>query len=185
MAPKSAPKTAPNKPYIYTIKKADNHIKRPENCFMVWAREMRPQYSKNKYNNAETSKILGKIWNSMSNEDKKEYKIKAHKINCDHKRNNPGYKYKPRTKYKKVNDNDNDRNENKKTSEKREKKYKIVKSRTYSKKSILSNISSFSQENSQNTQNTRFDYEEPDYFDVLQRFYENITSNSMDCDYDL
>ena len=166
----------------YAITKLDNHIKRPQNCFMIWSSAMRHKYANCKYNNAHTSKILGRIWAAMHDDDKQDYKIMANKISIEHKLKHPNYKYIPKRKYKQVNVNDKKEN-----IENKEKKYKIVKSRKYSKKAILPDISQFiiNQEIDHNIHNDHYDHndnEEPDYFTELQMFYENITSDSIACD---
>jgi len=76
------------------------HIKRPQNSFMVWSAGMRLQISKCNptKTNSEISIILGKIWNDMSDEYKLNYKLQADLIKIEHSKKYPDYVFKPKTK---------------------------------------------------------------------------------------
>ena len=72
------------------------------NAFMVWARIERQNIA-SKYKdlkNAEISKILGKKWKDMNEEEKKPFREKANEIFREHLKRHPDYKYKPRRKIK-------------------------------------------------------------------------------------
>jgi len=76
------------------------HIKRPINSFMIWAKQNRPVISKTypELINADISIYLGMLWNSLPYEEKKIYKLSADKIKAEHLKDNPGYKYEPKSK---------------------------------------------------------------------------------------
>ena len=151
--------------------KSSGHIKRPVNCFMIWACEERQKfykYSKFITNNAQTSKILGEIWSSMSDEDKQKYKDMADKINKEHKLKHPDYKYNPKKKVKKY-------KEKQDKKEKKDNKENVVKIRKISK---LKTKTKFLSESAlrfiKAIKDINIDIEEPDYFTELQSFYKDI-----------
>ena len=76
----------------------EGHIKRPMNSFMIWAQSMRRQLAEQypHVHNAELSKMLGKLWRMLPAEKKQPYVEQAAKLDKQHKRDNPGYKYKPK-----------------------------------------------------------------------------------------
>ena len=76
----------------------DNDVKRPMNSFLLWAKIMRRKYATENPNlqNAEISKLLGKIWNSMSTTDKRPFVEKAEKLRVIHMKNYPNYRYAPK-----------------------------------------------------------------------------------------
>ena len=76
----------------------EGHIKRPMNSFMIWAQSMRRQLAEQypHVHNAELSKMLGKLWRMLPAEKKQPYVEEAAKLDKQHKRDNPGYKYKPK-----------------------------------------------------------------------------------------
>ena len=78
----------------------NQHIKRPINSFMIWAKQNRPVISKTypELINADISIYLGMLWNSLPYEEKKIYKLSADKIKAEHLKDNPGYKYEPKSK---------------------------------------------------------------------------------------
>ena len=76
----------------------EGHIKRPMNSFMIWAQSMRRQLAEQypHVHNAELSKMLGKLWRMLPADKKQPYVEEAAKLDKQHKRDNPGYKYKPK-----------------------------------------------------------------------------------------
>lgn len=76
----------------------DDDVKRPMNSFLLWAKIMRRKYATENPNlqNAEISKLLGKIWNSMSLTDKRPFVEKAEKLRIVHMKNYPNYRYAPK-----------------------------------------------------------------------------------------
>ena len=76
----------------------DDDVKRPMNSFLLWAKIMRRKYAAENPNlqNAEISKLLGKIWNSMSTTDKRPFVEKAEKLRIIHMKNYPNYRYAPK-----------------------------------------------------------------------------------------
>lgn len=88
-----------------TTPKELGHIKRPMNAFMVWSRAQRKAISQEspRLHNSEISKILGVRWKGLSDEEKAPYVEEAKKLQQQHSRDNPGYKYKPRRRKPKQN----------------------------------------------------------------------------------
>eukprot|EP00800_Vazella_pourtalesii_P023595 TRINITY_DN962_c0_g3_i1.p2 TRINITY_DN962_c0_g3~~TRINITY_DN962_c0_g3_i1.p2 ORF type:complete len:112 (+),score=16.72 TRINITY_DN962_c0_g3_i1:295-630(+) len=78
----------------------ENHVKRPMNAFMVWARDARRKIAQEnpKLHNAEISKQLGVSWRELSDEGKSPYRIEAKRIRETHIQKYPQYRYKPRKK---------------------------------------------------------------------------------------
>nr|APW77286.1 SoxF2 [Hydractinia echinata] len=83
--------------YLCEVEDEDD-VKRPMNSFLLWAKIMRRKYaSENPHlHNAEISKLLGKIWNSMSTSDKRPYVERAEKLRVVHMRTYPNYRYAPK-----------------------------------------------------------------------------------------
>ena len=81
----------------------DDDVKRPMNSFLLWAKTMRKKYASENPNlhNAEVSKLLGKIWNSMTSTEKRPFVEQAEKLRVLHMRNYPNYRYAPRKKKEK------------------------------------------------------------------------------------
>lgn len=153
-----------------SLNKFTNHIKRPVNCFMIWAKLERHNYNKS-INNADISKILGKKWLSMSEKDKQPYKDMSHQISIQHKINNPNYKYIPKRKDKKI----------MKEYKIKENKENVIKYRKQSKKSILLETIKLKQQSS--NKDIIINSEEPDYFIELESFYkDNVKDNVKDND---
>jgi hypothetical protein len=75
-----------------------DHIKRPLNAFMLWAKEQRNlMREKNAdLHNALISKHLGKVWKELDKKVRDLYKAKADKLKLLHEKEFPGYKYQPR-----------------------------------------------------------------------------------------
>lgn len=76
----------------------EDEVKRPMNSFLLWAKIMRKKYASKNPNmhNAEISKLLGKIWNSMTTKDKRPYVEQAEKLRVLHMRTYPNYRYAPK-----------------------------------------------------------------------------------------
>ncbi|XP_046859992.1 transcription factor sox-3-like [Xenia sp. Carnegie-2017] len=81
-----------------TTTKADVHIKRPMNAFMVWSRDMRRKMAAEhpRMHNSEISKALGMQWRVLPEKEKVPYIEEAKRLQAEHSLRHPNYKYKPR-----------------------------------------------------------------------------------------
>ncbi|ORY01407.1 mating-type m-specific polypeptide mc, partial [Basidiobolus meristosporus CBS 931.73] len=72
-------------------------IPRPANCFFLFRKDKQAEiFATNPgITNMEVSRIIGKMWKSISVEEKRRYQWMAEKIKLDHQAKYPDYKYTP------------------------------------------------------------------------------------------
>lgn len=80
------------------------HVPRPMNAFMIWARETRRMIAETnpKMHNAQISKQLGQMWESVPENKKNGYRELAAQVKRKHEETYPDYKYRPQKKVAKA-----------------------------------------------------------------------------------
>ncbi|TFK19442.1 HMG-box, partial [Coprinopsis marcescibilis] len=83
--------------------RAPNHIPRPRNAFIIFRSHLNdcnpPENTKtadgSKINQSDVSKDAGKVWQSMSAEEKQPFFEKAYREKREHSLRHPNYSYAP------------------------------------------------------------------------------------------
>ena len=97
--PSSSVNPASATPYTDATKRqAVAHVKRPMNAFMVWSQIERHKMIEEtpNCNHAEISKLLGKRWRALSQQERNPYIEEAERLRQLHMAEFPDYKYRPR-----------------------------------------------------------------------------------------
>ncbi|KAJ3934969.1 MAG: hypothetical protein NXY57DRAFT_589063 [Lentinula lateritia] len=79
----------------------ETHIPRPRNPFMIFRSEYHAQSKITtdvERDHRHISRIVGYLWNNMSEEDKAPYRLMAEKEKAEHQRKYPGYRFCPGTR---------------------------------------------------------------------------------------
>lgn len=88
----------------YARDQGTDHVKRPMNAFMVYARaarkELALQYPNLSYR--KLSKILGQLWKMLDDKEKQPFIEEAERLRRKHRSEHPDYKYQPKKKAKKA-----------------------------------------------------------------------------------
>ena len=88
----------------YARDQGTDHVKRPMNAFMVYARaarkELALQYPNLSYR--KLSKILGQLWKMLDEKEKQPFIEEAERLRRKHRSEHPDYKYQPKKKAKKT-----------------------------------------------------------------------------------
>lgn len=95
---------APSEGSGYARDQGTDHVKRPMNAFMVYARaarkELALQYPNLSYR--KLSKILGQLWKMLDEKEKQPFIEEAERLRRKHRSEHPDYKYQPKKKAKKT-----------------------------------------------------------------------------------
>ncbi|XP_046855848.1 transcription factor Sox-17-beta.1-like [Xenia sp. Carnegie-2017] len=87
----------------FSREQGTDHVKRPMNAFMVYARaarkELALQYPNLSYR--KLSKILGQLWKMLDDKEKQPFIEEAERLRRKHRSEHPDYKYQPKKKAKK------------------------------------------------------------------------------------
>lgn len=97
-------KHAPPESSGHASEEKSEHVKRPMNAFMVYARaarkELALQYPNLSYR--KLSKILGQLWKMLDEKEKQPFIEEAERLRRKHRSEHPDYKYQPKKKSKKA-----------------------------------------------------------------------------------